>query len=147
MYRAKLGLVGEFPEDPELISDLLNWMQTNSADYTNTFRDLSQAELPAEQIYEEKGFRDWYDRWQSRLSQNGQEIEESIDLMKRTNPSVIPRNHKVEEALEAAGRGAYEKLHNLLAALEKPYEDNESLKPFQAPPEPTDRVYQTFCGT
>lgn len=147
MYRTKLGLFGERPEDLELISDLLNWMQTNSADYTNTFRDLSQAELSAEQIYEEKGFRDWYDRWQSRLSQNGQEIEESIDLMKRTNPAVIPRNHQVEAALEAAGRGAYEKLHNLLAALENPYEDNESLRQFQTPPELSDRVYQTFCGT
>ena len=67
--------------------------------------------------------------------------------MRSVNPAVIPRNHKVEETLQAGEEGDLKPFHELLKALEKPYEDGEHLKPYQPPPKPEEKVLQTFCGT
>jgi uncharacterized protein YdiU (UPF0061 family) len=67
--------------------------------------------------------------------------------MRSVNPAVIPRNHKVEEALSAGEEGDIGPFHRLLQAVEKPYEDGEHLLPYRSPPKHTDKVYQTFCGT
>jgi len=147
MMRAKLGLFGIQSGDEELICDLLNLMQNNHADYTNTFYDLSNIDKPTDKLYEQKHFEDWYFRWQNRLTQNSKSLESSICQMQNTNPAVIPRNHKVEEALEAANQGDFKPFQDLLAVLKEPYNDRVSLKPYQALPKPTERVYQTFCGT
>jgi uncharacterized protein YdiU (UPF0061 family) len=147
MMRAKLGLFGTQDGDEKLISDLLGWMQHNHADWTNTFRDLSMREKPAGQPYDTKPFTAWYERWQARLGQNTKPLKSSLCLMKNTNPAIIPRNHKVEEALEAATAGNLQPFHDLLAALKEPYKDSAALTPYQSPPSPSQRVYQTFCGT
>jgi uncharacterized protein YdiU (UPF0061 family) len=147
MMRSKLGLFGIQEADAQLIADLLNWMKDNHADYTNTFRDLAQPNRPTAGPYACQAFAAWYERWQARLSHSEQPIEPARQLMHRTNPAVIPRNHKVEEALAAATLGDPQPFHDLLAALQSPYHDREALRPYQSPPEPSDRVYQTFCGT
>ena len=67
--------------------------------------------------------------------------------MHSVNPAVIPRNHKVEEALQAGEEGDLQPFHKLLLALEKPYEDRDYLLPYQSPPVPSVNAYQTFCGT
>ena len=67
--------------------------------------------------------------------------------MRKNNPAIIPRNHKVEEALKAANEGDYKLFRKLVSVLENPYEDKVSLKSYQVPPKPNERVYQTFCGT
>ena len=67
--------------------------------------------------------------------------------MRANNPSVIPRNHKVEQALDAATNGDLQPLQDLLAVLKEPYENRADLKPYQSPPKPEERVHQTFCGT
>ena len=67
--------------------------------------------------------------------------------MKSVNPAVIPRNHKVEEALQAGEEGDITPFHNLISALDMPYEDGDHLLPYQAPPQPGEKVLQTFCGT
>jgi uncharacterized protein YdiU (UPF0061 family) len=74
-------------------------------------------------------------------------LKSSLSLMRANNPAVIPRNHKVEQVLDAATNGNLKPLKNLLAALQEPYKNRSDLKPYQSPPEPEDRVYQTFCGT
>ena len=89
----------------------------------------------------------WYKRWQTRLKQNTKPVETSLCLMKNKNPSVIPRNHKVEEALEAAHAGDLKPFHDLLHVLKEPYENSDTLAAYQTPPSPSERVYQTFCGT
>ena len=147
MMRAKLGLFGEQVGDEKLISDFLDWMQSNHADYTNTFRDLSIGEKPHGKPYDTKDFTTWYERWQARLGQNTKPMKSSRCLMKNTNPAVIPRNHKVEEALEAANAGDLRPFYDVLAAIKEPYKESVSLAPYQAPPVPSERVYQTFCGT
>lgn len=147
MMRAKLGLFGALESDDRLISDLLEWMQTNSADFTNTFCALSQAEKPTGKIYAQQSFSAWYARWKARLEQNTKPLESSLALMQSCNPAVIPRNHKVEEALEAAYAGDLKPFHALLNVLKEPYEYCAIPKTYQSPPLPHERVYQTFCGT
>jgi protein adenylyltransferase len=147
MMGAKLGLVESLPNDETLISDLLDWMRANNADYTNTFRDLSQAEKPKGQSYQDQAFAAWNARWQNRLNQTAQTTQSSLCLMKNSNPVVIPRNHKVEEALQAAHDQDFKPLRALLDALTTPYQDDAKLHAYQLPPEPNERVLQTFCGT
>ena len=67
--------------------------------------------------------------------------------MRGVNPAVIPRNHKVEEALAAANYGDLSFFERLLAALEAPYEDLPEFADYTVPPKPEERVLQTFCGT
>ena len=67
--------------------------------------------------------------------------------MHSVNPLVIPRNHKVEEALEAANNDDLKPMNNLLKVLEKPYENQEGINEYQFPAPPSNEKYQTFCGT
>jgi uncharacterized protein YdiU (UPF0061 family) len=147
MMRSKLGLFGSPQEDLQLISDLLDWMQANHADYTNTFRDLSQTEKPIGKQYNQKSFENWYARWQQRLKQNSKPRQSSLCLMKSVNPVVIPRNHIVEEALAAAHQDDLQPLHDLLGVLRNPYQNEGIPLWYKEPPAPNERVYQTFCGT
>ena len=144
MMGNKLGLTKIEDQDEELITELLDLMHEYSADYTNTFLDLGQKELPAEEFYISEDFSNWHNRWVKRLQQEG---GDSFALMRSVNPTVIPRNHKVEEALQAAERDDLTPFHHLLEAVTNPYESGEYLKPYQTPPNPKEKVLQTFCGT
>ena len=144
MMGNKLGLAKIEDQDEELITELLDLMHEYSADYTNTFLDLGQKELPAEEFYISEDFSNWHNRWVKRLQQEG---GDSFALMRSVNPAVIPKNHKVEEALQAAERDDLTPFHHLLEAVTNPYESGEYLKPYQTPPNPKEKVLQTFCGT
>ena len=147
MMGSKLGLSRVDNEDEKLITDLLEWMHQNSTDFTNTFRDLSKEKLPEEELYKSKNFTNWRARWQDRIEKEELDWEASFALMKSVNPAVIPRNHKVEEALQAGEEGDITPFHNLISALDMPYEEGDHLSPYQAPPQPGEKVLQTFCGT
>ena len=147
MMGSKLGLSRVDNEDEKLITDLLEWMHQNSTDFTNTFRDLSKEKLPEEELYKSKNFTNWRARWQDRIEKEELDWEASFALMKSVNPAVIPRNHKVEEALQAGEEGDITPFHNLISALDMPYEEGDHLLPYQAPPQPGEKVLQTFCGT
>ena len=147
MLRAKVGLFGEQPEDEKLITDLLDWMHQKGADYTNTFLDLTNESPPKGESYNSDTFKEWHARWQARVVKNTQPLESSLALMRANNPVVIPRNHIVEQALDAATNGDLHPLKNLLAALQEPYKNSSDLKPYQCPPKPEEKVCHTFCGT
>jgi len=151
MMRRKLGLFGEREGDEALISDLLDWMHTAGADYTNTFRDLTRAlaedRRPAGEAFDDAGFAAWHARWTARLGENPKPTRSSLCLMRAANPAVIPRNHKVEEALAAANRTDLRPLHDLLDALADPYTDRPDRAAYTTPPAAGERVLQTFCGT
>ena len=147
MLRAKVGLFGEHAEDEGLITDLLDWMQRQDADYTNTFLDLTNEAPPKGEPYDGDAFKEWHTRWQARLAKNMEPLESSLSLMRANNPVVIPRNHKVEQVLDAATNGDLQPLKDLLAALQEPYKNRSDLKPYQSPPKPEEKVCQTFCGT
>jgi uncharacterized protein YdiU (UPF0061 family) len=145
MMRDKLGLFGEDKNDLELINDLLNWMKTNQADYTNTFCYLMNIGSFKNEIYEDKNFINWFKNWEKRILINSSSKENSLELMKKNNPIVIPRNHKVEEALEAANNDNLKPMNDLLSILNKPYSAQSNIESFQSPS--NDQNYQTFCGT
>jgi uncharacterized protein YdiU (UPF0061 family) len=144
--RKKLGLRAEEEGDVELVRSLLEWMHTARADFTNTFRDLSSEGPPAGELYQPPAFREWYSRWQERLRREAGPSASAYELMRSVNPAVIPRNHRVEEALAAAESGDLSVLHRLLEVLASPYQETPNSAPYKAPPE-NDCGYRTFCGT
>jgi len=145
MMRDKLGLFGEDKNDLTLINNLLNLMKINQADYSNTFCYLMNFRDIKDKIYEDKNFINWFKNWEKRILINGGSKKSSIELMKKNNPIVIPRNHKVEEALEAAHNNNFKPMNNLLSILKKPYIKQDNIKDFQLPS--NNQNYQTFCGT
>ncbi|MDC3335712.1 YdiU family protein [Opitutales bacterium] len=147
MMGSKLGFAETGQEDEKLITELLDWMHKNSADFTNTFLNLCKEEIPDGALYASESFQSWHVRWQDRLKKEEQGLETSFALMRSVNPAVIPRNHKVEEALQAGEAGNFKPFHDLLHAVEKPYMNGDHLLPYQAPPQPGEKVLQTFCGT
>ncbi len=145
--RLKLGLTTSAYDDVDLFRSLLEWMQKSQADFTNTFRDLSSGEMPIGDQFQEADFQNWYARWQLRLGAEGQTKASASAAMRAVNPAVIPRNHRVEEALAAAEeRGDLSVLHRLLAVLASPFEDSVDSSAYREPPE-DESTYRTFCGT
>ena len=134
--RAKLGLMTEEVEDAVLIQDLLDWMKETGADFTNTFRDLTNGRLEP---------MEWHLRWSERLKRQPQSAAEISQLMRRSNPAFIPRNHKVEEALATANGGDLNPLQRLLTVLADPFDHTLELPEFSEPS--GQDSYQTFCGT
>ena len=145
MMRDKLGLFGKSKDDKKLIDDLLIWMEKNKADYTNTFCYLMNIKIGNNSLYDDKEFINWSNKWQNRISINDNSKEKSLELMKETNPIIIPRNHKVEEALKAANEDNLEVMNKLLSKFDNPYGEQKGIEDYQLPS--LDDNYQTFCGT
>ena len=147
--RKKLGLFNAETDDLKLVEDLLMYMQKNKADYTNTFRYLAKNSLKETEIYHDAGFKNWMQQWQARLARQTESAEQSIDLMDQTNPAIIPRNHLVEAALNAAvDQDNLQPLKRLLAAISEPYRPAADYTEFMQAPQPGfDSNYKTFCGT
>ena len=145
MMRDKLGLFGEDKNDLTLINKLLDWMKNNNADYTNTFCHLMGVKIDDE-VYINDDFKSWTNEWEKRLKLNNSS-DKHLELMKKTNPVVIPRNQKVEEALADADKGNLETMNKLLKVLSNPYSDQENINEFQKPATIGNEKYQTFCGT
>jgi serine/tyrosine/threonine adenylyltransferase len=145
--RSKLGLFNEEKDDETLIDDLLTLMQNNQADYTNTFRALTFKKLADNKMFSTPEFKEWHELWQARLERQQESKESSYQLMRDSNPAVIPRNHRVEEALEAAvEQGDYRVMQQLVEVLHNPYNHTPENEEYTTLPEST-IPYQTFCGT
>ena len=147
MMSDKIGLLDTEKEDEVLILDLLQWMHSNKADYTNTFYNLINEKIFSNQVYDNADFLTWKDRWKMRLSKYKNKMDKVEEKMKFSNPIIIPRNYKVEEALSAAENGDMSLVEILLKALEKPYENNSNLKDFQITEKLNKSGYKTYCGT
>jgi uncharacterized protein YdiU (UPF0061 family) len=142
--RNKLGLLNEEIGDLKLIQALLDWMLENQMDFTNTFRALSASTAVP---FADRAFIEWHSLWRERLSRQPHSAGEIREHMRAHNPAVIPRNHKVEEALSAAvERQNFDPLHRLLTVLTRPFEENVP-EEYTSPAPACDRPYQTFCGT
>ena len=146
MMRNKLGLSGLDNKDKPLILDLLTWMHEKKADYTNTFCHLMNLDPKKEKIFEDSKFIVWKKRWKERLLKNDNNQIKSKELMKNNNPLVIPRNHKIEEALEAAELNDMEPINKILEILKNPYDKQSEIIDYQYPSKSSEK-YQTFCGT
>jgi uncharacterized protein YdiU (UPF0061 family) len=146
--RRKLGLATAQPEDAALIESLLSWMQCGGRDFTDTFRKLSDADSLNEAHGADARWMEWYERWQQRLKQEETPLHVAHQQMNRTNPAIIPRNHLVEAALQAASRdGEMAPIERLLQALAQPFDTPEEFDDLRQPPSEPDAHYRTYCGT
>jgi uncharacterized protein YdiU (UPF0061 family) len=146
--RAKLGILNEETQDKSVIKDLLDLMQRHRADYTNTFRALTFDKPEDTELFDTMEFADWYVQWKERLGRQEESKAVSQELMRKSNPAVIPRNHRVEEALDAAvNEGDYGVMDRLLNVLLTPYAHTPEQNEFASQHGPSSRPYRTFCGT
>jgi serine/tyrosine/threonine adenylyltransferase len=153
--RQKIGLFASRDGDEALVQDLLDGMAQNQADFTLTFRRLADAARDPEgdsevrQLFSEPAaFDQWAVRWRQRLGSEPQSATERSAAMRAVNPAFIPRNHRIEAIIDAAvNRNDYAPFEELLTVLAKPFEDQPEFARYAEPPQPEQRVLQTFCGT
>jgi uncharacterized protein YdiU (UPF0061 family) len=135
------------------VQDLLDAMAKNQADFTLTFRRLSDTAGDADndsvraQFTDPAAFDEWAIRWRQRLADEPQSAAERQAAMCAVNPAFIPRNHRVEAVIAAAVNNDYAPFEELLTVLSKPYEDQPEFAVYADPPLPDQRVLRTFCGT
>ncbi|MFC4401584.1 protein adenylyltransferase SelO [Gracilibacillus xinjiangensis] len=146
--RAKLGIFNEESTDEVLIKELLELMQQYEADFTNTFKALTFDDMDRMVMFHTEPFLQWKDKWQKRLERQQESLSQTVELMKNSNPAVIPRNHRVEEAIDAAvSNDDYTALNDLLHVLSKPFAHSRDQLEFASLPPKSQRPQQTFCGT
>ena len=153
--RRKLGLFTELDGDVALGQDLLSAMEAGGADFTLTFRRLSdaatgpQGDLEVRDLFADpSAFDDWAARWRERLSQEPMDGVARREAMQSANPAFIPRNHRVEAVIRAAvEEDDFGPFEELLTVLSQPYRDHPAFSHYAEPPRDDERVYQTFCGT
>jgi len=142
IFRGKLGLATAREDDEQLLVDLLTLMAGNRADFTNTFRALG---TPAarDEFTDREAFDAWEGRWQARTAAETGVSERLI----RSNPALIPRNHRIEQMIAAAVEGDMAPFERLMTALARPFEDRPDMSDLRRPPQPGEEVQATFCGT
>ncbi|MGV6848124.1 MAG: protein adenylyltransferase SelO [Marinibacterium sp.] len=141
-FRAKLGLTSAHPEDTALIADLLRIMAEGQADFTNTFRALG-TDQARDQFLDPQAFDAWAARWNARRADE----PDPDALMRRSNPAFIPRNHRIEQAIEAALQDDLAPFERLNSVLARPCDDQPEASDLTAPPAEDEVVQATFCGT
>ena len=149
MMGAKIGFAKDqlSEEVVELIKTLLNWMKENQADYTNTFLQIQSVLVP-EGIYASSFFTERLLKRETLLNIEGSNISQAQKIMQLQNPLVIPRNHWVEQILDAvAYTNDLKQFNRFLTAIQSPYQLTNNIEIYQAPPENGDGFYATFCGT
>jgi len=137
----KIGLAQATAEDRPLIEDLLTLMARDGADFTRTFRGLAEGSA-RDEFVDRAAFDSWAETWQTRLAaETGAE-----DRLRAANPAIIPRNHRVEQAIAAAVAGDFAPFNALHAALATPF-DRPGDDPYRHAPTEGEEVRRTFCGT
>ena len=144
---SKIGIFEPDSNDESLLNGLLDMMKKYKEDYTNTFLALTFKDFPKSRMFVTDEFSVWYKRYQDRIKSQGKSKEEVFNLMKNSNPAVIPRNHRVEEALAAAENGDFSVMNNLLKALANPFEHSDFQKEYSKPAPKSQCDYKTYCGT
>jgi len=145
ILRGKLGLTSAREDDAQLAFALLDAMARNQADFTLTFRALSGAspETARELFVDPTEFDAWFATYQARLD----DAPDRVARMQANNPAYIPRNHRVEEVIQAALTGDMGPFHTLNTILAAPFDDQPEQAAYQAPPDASEVVQATFCGT
>jgi len=150
MMANKIGIEEVAENDDGLISELIELLEAEKLDYTQTFVKLTAAVLNKDNHHELKvSLGAWFEQWQQRISLDK---EAAFKLMSTNNPLVIPRNHHVEAVLTSS-QTAYQAgedlsaLHELIAVLQQPYTQLIKTTDYQDAPGDGDKNYHTFCGT
>ncbi len=150
--RRKLGLQDARTGDAELAGELLQRLAEQQVDFTNAFRGLAEAvtddAAPLRQLFGDPApFDAWSSGWRERLRAEGRDTAEVARDLRAANPAYIPRNHRVQQAIDAAEAGDLGLLDDLLAVVTRPYDDHPERAAFARPPRPDEAVTRTFCGT
>ncbi len=145
--RLKLGLTQSQPDDTELVQELLRVMHAARADFTLTFRQLADV-IDGGTVSALDESHGWLDRWRTRLALEPMPAADRRAAMRAVNPAFIPRNHRVEAALDAAStRNDMAPFNELLALVQRPFDDHPGFEAWMLPPADHERVLATFCGT
>jgi uncharacterized protein YdiU (UPF0061 family) len=144
MMRRKLGLFGSQPEDESLIGDWLHYLEDGDRDFTLSFRQLGEAPV---ELVNNSLLTEFILKWEKRLGNQSEDLQQSRDLMNSANPVFIPRNHQVERAIQAAIEGDLSIFKDMNRMLKNPYVDQSEFESYKNPPEPHERIKATFCGT
>ena len=143
MMKKKLGIKDQSEDDEELINNLIKWMQQKKPDFTNTFCNLMNYDHADDEEFEDDEFNNWKREWKKRV-----ESKEYLDVMMSCNPTLIPRNYLVEEALsEAETDGKFDKFNELNEIISSPYQLKQVHIKYLETPSKTNIPYKTFCGT
>lgn len=153
---AKIGLAERRDGDLDLAFDLLKRMAEQRADFTLTFRRLAEAaggdagaEADVRGLFDDPAaFDDWAGRWRERLAAESRGAADRRAAMRAVNPAYIPRNHRIQQVIDAAVlANDFRPLDELLTVVARPFEDHPELAEYARPPEPQEEVQVTFCGT
>ncbi|RJS91791.1 YdiU family protein [Salinisphaera sp. Q1T1-3] len=152
---AKVGLEPRHDGDADLAEGLLQCMAEQDADFTLVFRRLADlGDAPDERddavrtlFKDPAAFDRWAVRWRQRLSTETRDEAGRRAAMRAINPAYIPRNHRIQQTIDAAEAGDYQPLEDLLTVVARPFEDHPDLAEYAQPPKPAEVVARTFCGT
>ena len=145
-FRAKLGLPPKAPL--ELIHECLDLLDAQEVDFTRFFRRLTAIAgggdpgSLAAMFSDSEPFEAWFAKWRREV-----DLGAHLTEMRAANPIRIPRNHRVEQAIQGAYRGDLAPFNRLVDALATPYADQVEYADLETPPQPEEVVHQTFCGT
>lgn len=142
VFKAKIGLTTNRPKDQALLENLLQIMADQDADFTNTFRALSEGNA-RDQFIDPTRFDEWEKTWESRLETE----PDPVNLMRSSNPCLIPRNHRIEQMISSAVAGDMSPFEEMMRAYAAPYESLSTCAHLRKPPAPEEIVHETFCGT
>ncbi len=160
MFANKLGFEQPQDKDIECIVELMELMKNQQMDYTQAFVALSdslknniesntsalQENSKSKEIVNKLG--DWHSTWRQLLEEKHIEPSSAVDLMQKSNPVVIPRNHHVEAVLkDCEESGSTQAIKDFLLVLRSPYQSLPTTHLYQDSPDDGDKYYQTFCGT
>lgn len=163
-FRNKLGLTSVDTtedvdaEDSELVASLLKCMEVAETDFTNTFRALGACSLESSTQTSDGALLEpfgelqalmitWLDSWRTRQSKESTTTTDRQALMQNSNPAYIPRNHRVEQVIQAALQNDYVPMEELITVLANPYREQPGCEAFAEPPAESEVVQATFCGT
>ena len=148
----KIGLEGDSDKHQSILKDLLKIMIPNQADYTLSFRFLSQTLLGKDSLFlnqfkEEEKIKEWLSNWKVTVKELNLDSEEMVKKMDSINPIYIPRNHNVDKAIKAAYEENLDPMNELLEVLKNPFKENKKYSHLAIPPKEEEKILQTFCGT
>jgi len=152
-FGAKIGLDDPGEDDRPLIQSLLDLMSEQRADFTLTFRRLADVAERGDEagllsLFDHaEPVRGWLGQWRARLEEADLAPADAAARMREANPVYIPRNHRLEEVIDAARGSDFEPFHRLREVLSAPFEERSEFADFERPPQPHEEVRATFCGT
>jgi serine/tyrosine/threonine adenylyltransferase len=152
-FSRKLGLLCDHESQNDLIASTFELMTENEVDFTLFFRHLTKVYDGGDTDFLCQLFKDpaacenWLIIWHEYLARDDGNDKERLKIMRAHNPILIPRNHRIAEAIKAGEQGDFKAFHRLIDALAKPYDEQPEYADLEQAPEAVEIVHQTFCGT